>query len=166
MKEGKSSCAGSYGAAGTPSYMAPEVLDSQPYNSKADVFGVAVIACEMLNGQYPWHGISEKSSISFEDAIIHGVRPPIPKEHSAFPGLASLIERGWHANPEIRPTSDEMLKEVQRISESLNNEEEDIMKSLGVNARSIIVRDRYVSMFSSSLCFFSSSVFFFSIFRS
>ena len=39
--------------AGTPRYMAPECLNHEPYNLKADVYSFAIILWEMLAGQTP-----------------------------------------------------------------------------------------------------------------
>jgi serine/threonine protein kinase len=50
--------------------MAPEVLKNEPYTTKADTFSWGVIMAEMLNGEYPWHAISEKSSVRTATATV------------------------------------------------------------------------------------------------
>lgn len=39
---------------GTPMYMAPELLNSEPYNSKADVWSVGTLLFNLLTGVYPF----------------------------------------------------------------------------------------------------------------
>lgn len=42
------------GAAGTPEWMAPEVLRNEPSNEKCDVYSFGVIMYELVTGQEPW----------------------------------------------------------------------------------------------------------------
>jgi len=42
------------GFAGTPGYMAPELLRGQPIDGRADQFGWGVLAYELLTGRRPW----------------------------------------------------------------------------------------------------------------
>ena len=41
---------------GTPAYMAPERLSNRPYDGRADVYGVGVMAYQMLTGVLPFSG--------------------------------------------------------------------------------------------------------------
>jgi len=40
--------------AGTPHYMAPEMISGGCYDQKADMFGVGIVVCEMLTGWHPF----------------------------------------------------------------------------------------------------------------
>lgn len=42
------------GETGTYVYMAPEVIRSEPYDEKCDVYSFAVILNELLTGEYPY----------------------------------------------------------------------------------------------------------------
>lgn len=44
---------------GTPLYMSPQVLKSEPYTSKCDVWATGFIFYEMLHGRTPWTAHSE-----------------------------------------------------------------------------------------------------------
>jgi serine/threonine protein kinase len=39
---------------GTPLYMAPEILERQPYNSKVDFWSMGLIFYKMIYGKLPW----------------------------------------------------------------------------------------------------------------
>jgi serine/threonine protein kinase len=142
MKGNKTDAPGAYGAAGTPSYMAPEVLENRPYSVKADVFSHGVIMAEMLDGEYPWHAISQKSSVTFENCIIDGVRPPIPKEADDYPGLASLITSCWEAEASMRCSSDDVMEQLVSIDKACTKKEDATMSAIEPHAQKIIKDDR------------------------
>lgn len=39
---------------GTPLYMSPEILKSQSYTSKCDIWSLGIIFYELLHGETPW----------------------------------------------------------------------------------------------------------------
>jgi len=44
---------------GTPLYMSPQILKSEPYTSKCDIWALGFIFYEMLHGKTPWTARSE-----------------------------------------------------------------------------------------------------------
>lgn len=48
---------------GTPLYMSPQILKSQPYSSKCDIWALGFIFYEMMHGKTPWTGTSEYNLI-------------------------------------------------------------------------------------------------------
>lgn len=44
---------------GSPLYMAPQLLSSQVYSSKCDIWSLGILFYEMLFGQPPWNGETE-----------------------------------------------------------------------------------------------------------
>jgi serine/threonine protein kinase len=44
---------------GTPLYMAPQILKSEPYTSKCDIWALGFIFYEMIHGTTPWTARSE-----------------------------------------------------------------------------------------------------------
>ncbi|KAK2391113.1 serine/threonine-protein kinase ATG1t [Trifolium repens] len=69
---------------GTPLYMAPEVLQFQKYDYKADMWSVGAILFELLNGYPPFNGrnnfqvlknIRSCTSLPFSQSILSGLDP-------------------------------------------------------------------------------------------
>ncbi|MCA9673869.1 MAG: serine/threonine protein kinase, partial [Myxococcales bacterium] len=54
---------GSRVVAGTPSYVAPEILRGEPIDPRADVFAAAVVAYELIAGRLPYHARSMDEAI-------------------------------------------------------------------------------------------------------
>jgi serine/threonine protein kinase len=44
---------------GSPLYMAPEIINEQPYNNKVDIWSAGVIAYILLSGRPPFRGRSK-----------------------------------------------------------------------------------------------------------
>jgi serine/threonine-protein kinase ULK/ATG1 len=44
---------------GSPLYMAPQILEGQPFSSKCDIWSLGVMLFEMLYGKTPWEGDSQ-----------------------------------------------------------------------------------------------------------
>ena len=72
---------------GTPSYMSPEQIRSQPLDGRSDLFGVGALLYEMVTGEAPFRGDSLA-------AITHKVVSVDPRPPSfARPGLPEEAER-------------------------------------------------------------------------
>jgi serine/threonine protein kinase len=93
------------GKIGTPLYMAPELFEEKPYDSKVDVYAFGMLTYEILSGETPFPNIP--NPIALGKCIVKGTRPPIPQ---CVPGCwAQLIERCWAQDPASRPTFDEIV---------------------------------------------------------
>lgn len=70
-------------AIGTPGYMAPELIDGAPATPASDVYGLGLVAWEMLAGRLPWEGDSLFAILSFrkqgELADLHSLRAEVPR---------------------------------------------------------------------------------------
>lgn len=44
---------------GTPLYMSPQLLKSERYTSKCDIWAIGVLTYELLYGKLPWTGNSQ-----------------------------------------------------------------------------------------------------------
>ena len=88
-------------------YIAPEVLQGQPYIQASDIYSFGIIAYELLANSYP---CPEMNDLELSLKICQGYRPnideiPLPQE------MKDLIKRCWDANPKKRPSTGE-LKEI------------------------------------------------------
>ncbi|CAM6091839.1 unnamed protein product [Calypogeia fissa] len=105
-----------YTQVGTWGWMAPEVLESSPYNEKADVYSFGIVLWELITREEPFKGYHPMQIMR---AIDRGERPPIPL---SCPQLyKQLIVDCWHANPKCRPEFLGILGQLADISNSLNN---------------------------------------------
>ncbi|CAM0945373.1 unnamed protein product [Alopecurus aequalis] len=78
-------------AAGTPEWMAPEVLRDEPSNEKSDVYSFAVILWELMTLQKPWCNLNPAQVVAAVG--FRGRRPEIPS--SVDPKVAAIIESCW-----------------------------------------------------------------------
>lgn len=87
------------GGIGTSQWMAPEVLMSQNFDEKSDVYSYGIILWEMLTGDVPYRGLRD---IQVAMTVINqNNRPKIPK--SCPQNLAKFIRLCWHSDPNKRP---------------------------------------------------------------
>eukprot|EP00249_Psilotum_nudum_P013826 c24534_g1_i1 orf=263-3379(+) len=102
-------------AAGTPEWMAPEVLRGEPSNEKSDVYSFGVILWELATLQQPWSGLGYAQvvgAVGFQNR-----RLQIPKDVN--PEIAGIMESCWASDPRQRPSFAsivEALKPLQRPS--------------------------------------------------
>ena len=73
--------------AGTPGYMAPEVLREEPVDARADIFSLGVVFYEMLTAEHPFR--SNKAVLT-TDHILHAEPKPLRK---VAPGCPQELER-------------------------------------------------------------------------
>lgn len=45
---------------GSPSYLAPEIIKGEPYNTKSDIWGMGVVLYSMVNGKLPFNATNKK----------------------------------------------------------------------------------------------------------
>ena len=103
-------------AIGTPLYMAPEVRNFTAYGSSADIYSLAMMLFEMFSGRP-----SAQSSDSMARAMIGVIGrriTKIPDDFGVPVCLHSVIERGWDATPDKRPS----LTEYRSAMKTLVNE--------------------------------------------
>jgi len=103
---------GHYGMCGTMCYAAPEVLDKKDYGVSADVFSFAMVATEVIDGEYPLT-LEMIPTNDFTSAIVRGVRPDVPKR--APPKLQKLLQECWSTRERERPTAIKVFKRLMQI---------------------------------------------------
>lgn len=95
---------------GTPAYMAPERLNSEPYDGQADVYAVGVLLYEMLTGTLPF---TAKRTGNWSLAMMIGLKEaPLPSsvEPSVPPEMDDLVRRALSKSPAMRPTAAEFAR--------------------------------------------------------
>ncbi|KAK9676954.1 hypothetical protein RND81_11G112500 [Saponaria officinalis] len=88
-------------SAGTPEWMAPELIRNEPFTEKCDIFSLGVIMWELCTLSRPWEGTPPERVVY---AVAHeGSRLEIPEGP-----LGRLIADCW-AEPQERPSCEEIL---------------------------------------------------------
>ncbi|XP_044492468.1 serine/threonine-protein kinase CTR1 [Mangifera indica] len=87
-------------AAGTPEWMAPEVLRDEPSNEKSDIYSFGVILWELATLQQPWGNLNPAQVVAAVG--FKGKRLEIPLDLN--PQVASIIEACWVSEPRKRPS--------------------------------------------------------------
>ncbi|CAN6162672.1 unnamed protein product [Urochloa humidicola] len=101
---------------GTYRWMAPEVIEHKPYDSKADVFSFGIVLWELLTGKIPYEFLTPLQAAI--GVIQEGLRPVIPR--GTNPKLAQLLEKCWQQNPTSRPDFTEILQTLNEIAEEVS----------------------------------------------
>jgi len=102
-------------ACGTPGYVAPEILEGKPYDSKVDVWSIGIITYTLLCGYPPFHDdvhtklfqMIKKGEFEFDS--------PYWDEVSQSP--RDFISKMLITDPSKRPTCDELLTDSWIIGE-------------------------------------------------
>jgi serine/threonine protein kinase len=93
---------------GSPAYMAPERVSGEPYDGRADVYGVGIMLYEMLTGRLPFES---KAGNYWSLAMMHVSKEP-EAPSIIEPGLGAeldaLVLRAMRKDPAQRPSAAEM----------------------------------------------------------
>ena len=104
-------------AAGTPAYMAPELLQSRPFSKKVDVYAFAIILWEIFQREVPWSGYAP---MEVRSMVLEGARPDVPRIDCPY--LArGLMTRCWDADPLKRPEFKEVEQELREWTPPVNH---------------------------------------------
>nr|BAC80147.1 constitutive triple response 1-like protein kinase [Delphinium hybrid cultivar] len=98
-------------AAGTPEWMAPEVLRDEHQTEKCDGYSFGVILWELMTLQKPWNNLNQAqvvAAVGFKHK-----RLPIPS--SLDPDIAVLIEACWSKDPSKRPSFSSIMEYLQSL---------------------------------------------------
>ncbi|KAI7749704.1 hypothetical protein M8C21_028313 [Ambrosia artemisiifolia] len=92
------------GETGTYVYMAPEVIRSEPYDEKCDVYSFGVILNELLTGQHPYIETNYGPSKIALEVGEGKIRPALLEHEENIEDLIELIQLSWDEDPEYRPS--------------------------------------------------------------
>ncbi|XP_057761687.1 serine/threonine-protein kinase STY13-like [Arachis stenosperma] len=102
------------GETGTLGYMAPEVLNGNPYNRKCDVYSFGICLWEIYCCDMPYPDLSFSEITSA--VVRQNLRPEIPR--CCPSSLANVMKKCWDANPDKRPEMDEVVSLLEVIDTS------------------------------------------------
>uniref|UniRef100_A0A804I3F1 Protein kinase domain-containing protein n=1 Tax=Musa acuminata subsp. malaccensis TaxID=214687 RepID=A0A804I3F1_MUSAM len=102
------------GETGTLGYMAPEVLNGNPYNRKCDVYSFGICLWEIYCCDMPYPDLSFSEITSA--VVRQNLRPEIPR--CCPSSLANVMKTCWDANPDRRPEMDEVVAMLEAIDTS------------------------------------------------
>ncbi|CAK7346801.1 unnamed protein product [Dovyalis caffra] len=95
---------------GTYRWMAPEVINHQPYDQKADIFSFAIVLWELVTAKVPYDSMTPLQAAL---GVRQGLRPDLP--HNAHPKLLELMQRCWETVPDKRPSFSEITVELETL---------------------------------------------------
>ncbi|XP_060188329.1 serine/threonine-protein kinase STY13-like [Lycium barbarum] len=102
------------GETGTLGYMAPEVLNGNPYNRKCDVYSFGICLWEIYCCDMPYPDLSFSEVTTA--VVRQNLRPEIPR--CCPSSLANVMKRCWDASPDKRPEMDEVVSLLETIDTS------------------------------------------------
>ncbi|PRQ27956.1 putative protein kinase TKL-CTR1-DRK-2 family [Rosa chinensis] len=97
--------------AGTPEWMAPEVLRNELANEKCDVYSFGVILWELTTCCIPWKGLNPMQvvgAVGFQNR-----RLEIPDD--VDPVVAEIIRDCWQTEPNLRPSFSQLMVRLKRL---------------------------------------------------
>ena len=121
------------GKTGSLRYMAPEVVNKQPYNYKVDVYSFGIILWEILSGKKSFQGLSEEQFLS---SVVAGNKRPTMNK--SWPNkIIDLMEKCWDADMTRRPT---FSKVIQILDDVLVDLERNKVTSGNTNRPSLTLK--------------------------
>ncbi len=137
-------------AVGTYAWMAPEVMNEEPYNEKVDIYGFGMVLWEMVTNEIPFSGVNQMALL--RAVAIQNQHPSLPTPSVDHPQqLLSLIERCWHSDPTKRISLDEILDTLLQIEKST-------LSNNNINAVALVPVDPQSPEFERLIVSFKSSM--------
>ncbi|KAI9123329.1 hypothetical protein K1719_006218 [Acacia pycnantha] len=102
------------GETGTLGYMAPEVLDGNPYNHRCDVYSFGICMWEIYCCDMPY------PDLSFADlsaaVVRQNLRPEIPR--CCPSSFANIMRKCWGGNANKRPEMEDVVRMLEAVDTS------------------------------------------------
>jgi eukaryotic-like serine/threonine-protein kinase len=96
--------------AGTPQYMAPEILNGEPADRRSDIFALGVVFYEMLSGHHPFAAPTPTAMIG---QVLH--QPPRPLPATVPASDAAIVTRSLAKSPADRyQTAHEIVRDLKQ----------------------------------------------------
>ncbi|CAM9527385.1 unnamed protein product [Ectocarpus sp. 6 AP-2014] len=117
------------GETGSMRYMAPEVVESLPYNEKVDVYAFGLLLWEMLEDRRVFDGMGVTDF--YERVVNAGARPNLD---SAWPqDLRKLISQCWHADVDRRPNFRTIAERLRTLYSNAKHSSKFCMSAINLN---------------------------------
>lgn len=98
---------------GTYHWMAPEIIQSKPYNERIDSFAFGILVFEIASRTIPYEG-SSLSPVQLARAVTEGLRPDVGKLDASCPQpVRDLMIQCWSHNPYDRPSFDVVINRLK-----------------------------------------------------
>lgn len=94
--------------AGTPQYIAPEILRRRSYSTKADIWSLGVLLYVLLSGTYPF--MADQVGKVLEKVAEGRLRFPRKYWENINPMATNLIQAMLTMDPDERPTAEQILQ--------------------------------------------------------
>ncbi|XAR70799.1 Non-specific serine/threonine protein kinase [Bertholletia excelsa] len=97
--------------AGTPEWMAPEVLRNEPCNEKSDIYSFGVILWELATLRVPWTGMNSMQvvgAVGFQNRHLD-ITDDID------PAAAEIITDCWNRDPQSRPSFGQLITRLKHL---------------------------------------------------
>ncbi|RIB25339.1 kinase-like domain-containing protein [Gigaspora rosea] len=119
----------SEGVYGVLPYVAPEVLNKQPYTTASDIYSFGVIMAEISTGKPPYYDIDY--DVNLASRICKGLRPEFAK---GIPECyIQLANQCMNVNPSCRPTASNMYDKLSSFwYYTMYNYDEIFKEALGI----------------------------------
>jgi serine/threonine protein kinase len=104
------------GVHGILAYMAPELVRNKHYSRDSDIYALGMIMWELSHGRPPFSECNDNAYLAMR--IINGHRPEIVEGTPRC--WVQLMQRCWSADPNQRPSADDICDEVQTWSDCSN----------------------------------------------
>ncbi|CAM8946191.1 unnamed protein product [Rhodiola kirilowii] len=101
---------------GTYRWMAPEVINHQPYNQKADVFSFAIVLWELVTAKVPYDTMTPLQAAL---GVRQGLRPELPE--NVHPTLSHIMQRCWDSDPSNRPDFPDIIVELEQLLQEVKD---------------------------------------------
>ncbi|KAG9292652.1 hypothetical protein G9A89_007024 [Geosiphon pyriformis] len=110
------------GIFGVVPYIPPEVLRGGKFEMAGDIYSLAMLLWELATGKPPFYDRTHDHPLIMD--ILNGARPKITSPLIP-PCIAKIIEKCWDANPENRPTAEEVKKKLGELIKIYERREAD-----------------------------------------
>ncbi|OQS06898.1 kinase [Thraustotheca clavata] len=110
---------GDYTFVGTPFWAAPEVIRHDNYTEKADVYSFGVVLWEMIERKDPYQGLNPLQVPLL--VCQEGLRPKSSEKPTPL-GYKELMQECWDENMDNRPDFFEILKRMEQIAATYQNQ--------------------------------------------